>query len=228
MSSSTRCQSNFSLPAAPMEYRDIASKQFAESRVRPLVLVQSIDPEGKRRDEMELSNEEFAERIRRERAEASAETEQRVQQKYEAKLQETRAALTEALAAFQAQRGNYFARVEAEVIQVSLAIAAKILRREAQVDPMLVAVLVRLTIEKMREGSSVTVRVSAGQAAAWRAYFAAQPKIVGLEVVEDPALSGADCVVETELGTTSFGLDQQLKEIERGFFDLLALRPESR
>jgi flagellar assembly protein FliH len=32
-------------------------------------------------------------------------------------------------------------------------------------------------------------------------------------------------VLETELGTANFGLDSQLKEVEQGFFDLLALRP---
>jgi flagellar assembly protein FliH len=228
MSSNAGCGNVFSQPVAAMEYRDIGSKQFAESRLRPLVLVQPVDPAGKRHVEVELSNEELAERIRQERAEASTETEKKLRQEYEAKMQETRAELAKALVEFQAQRSDYFSRVEAEVIQMSLAIAAKILRREAQVDPMLVAVLVRMTIEKMREGSTVTVRVGAGLAAAWKAYFAGQPMIVGLEVVEDLSLSQTDCIVETELGTTNFGLDQQLKELERGFFDLLALRPEGR
>jgi flagellar assembly protein FliH len=35
-------------------------------------------------------------------------------------------------------------------------------------------------------------------------------------------------VLETELGSANFGLDTQLKEVEQGFFDLLALRPEKR
>jgi hypothetical protein len=35
-------------------------------------------------------------------------------------------------------------------------------------------------------------------------------------------------VLETELGDAHFGLDRQLKEVEQGFFDLLALRPASR
>jgi flagellar assembly protein FliH len=35
-------------------------------------------------------------------------------------------------------------------------------------------------------------------------------------------------MVETELGSANFGLDTQLKEVEQGFFDLLALRPVSR
>jgi len=49
-----------------------------------------------------------------------------------------------------------------------------------------------------------------------------------VEVIADDKLSDLDCVVETELGSANFGLDTQLKEVERGFFDLLALRPAKR
>jgi flagellar assembly protein FliH len=35
-------------------------------------------------------------------------------------------------------------------------------------------------------------------------------------------------MVETELGIANFGLDTQLKEVEQGFFDLLALKPVNR
>ena len=47
-------------------------------------------------------------------------------------------------------------------------------------------------------------------------------------MTEDAQLSDQDCVLETELGTANFGLDAQLKEVEQGFFDLLALRPANR
>jgi flagellar assembly protein FliH len=46
-----------------------------------------------------------------------------------------------------------------------------------------------------------------------------------VQIVEDAALSDHDCLVETELGVANFGLDTQLKEVEQGFFDLMALRP---
>ena len=52
--------------------------------------------------------------------------------------------------------------------------------------------------------------------------------MVHVEVVEDMSLSDQDCIVATELGFANFGLDTQLKEVEQGFFDLLALRPTSR
>ena len=226
MSSSTEFESVFSLPVAAMEYRDMAGHLISDGPVRPGG--RTNGGAGKRRVQVELSEEELAERITRERAEATHQAEQRLRQEYEAKLKAVQAPLASAIAAFEVQRTDYYARVEAEVVQLALAIAAKILHREAQVDPMLVAALVRMTIEKMREGSSVTVRVGAGRAKRWKEYFAGQPSVSHVEVIEDAELSDHDCVLETELGSANFGLDTQLKEVEQGFFDLLALRPESR
>jgi flagellar assembly protein FliH len=216
----------FSLPIAALEYRDMAGHLVSDAVARPGTLANIAG--GRRRSEVEFSQEEMAERITRERAEATHQAEQRLRQEYEAKLQAEREPIAAALAAFEAQRGEYFARVEAEVVRLSLAIAAKILHREAQVDPMLLAALVRITIEKMHEGSSVTVRVGAGRSKRWKEYFAGQPSVAHVEVTEDAELSDHDCVLETELGSANFGLDTQLKEVEQGFFDLLALRPDNR
>jgi flagellar assembly protein FliH len=91
-----------------------------------------------------------------------------------------------------------------EIVQLALAIAAKILHREAQVDPMLVATLVRMAVEKMREGSRVTVRVGPARAQ-WKAYFASQPSLARVEVVENAELSEHDCLLETELGRRTLG-----------------------
>jgi flagellar assembly protein FliH len=220
MSSSAEINSVFSLPILSLQYQDIGGvpKGGTEPAAEP----------PQRKPDIELSNEEFAARIARERAEAAAQAEQKLRQEYEASLQAARAPIAAALTNFESQRIEYFSRVEAEVVQLALAIAAKILHREAQVDPMLVATLVRMAIEKMREGSSVTVRGGAGCARRWKEYFAAHAKNVRVEVVEDPQLSDHDCVLETELGSAHFGLDTQLKEVEQGFFDLLALRPVTR
>jgi flagellar assembly protein FliH len=45
-------------------------------------------------------------------------------------------------------------------------------------------------------------------------------------VVEDGNLGPDDCMLETDLGSADFSIDTQLKEVEQGFFDLLAHRPE--
>ena len=222
MSSSAEFSSVFTIPVAAMEYRDMAGLPVSNGAGK------TASGDGKAESEVVLSEEELAERIARERVDATKQAEQRLRQDYEAKLQAARAPIAAAVAAFEAQRAEYFTRVEAEVVQLALAIAAKILHREAQVDPMLIAALVRITIEKMREGSSVTVRVSPGRVQRWKEFFAAQANTAHVEVVVDAGLSDHDCLLETELGVANFGLDTQLKEVEQGFFDLLVLRPESR
>jgi flagellar assembly protein FliH len=226
MSSSVEFESLFSLPITAMEYRDMAGHVPSDGNGRPGV--RGANGTIRRRASVTLTEEELATRIQREVGEATRQTEQRTRQEYEAKLKAAQAPLASAIAAFEVQRTDYYARVEAEVVQLALAIAAKILHREAQVDPMLVAALVRMTIEKMREGSSVTVRVGPGCGKRWKEYFAGQSCVAQIDVIEDAALRDHDCLVETELGVANFGLDTQLKEVEQGFFDLLALRPENR
>ena len=226
MSSNAGTGSVFSPPIASLEYRDVAGHPISDGGMKPGV--RAVSGGGRRRTDVEIMEQELVERIARERAEATHQAEQRLRQEYESKLQAARGPIAAALDAFEMQRAEYFSRVEAEVVQLALAIAAKILHREAQVDPSLVAALVRITIEKMREGSSVTVRVGTGRSKRWKEFFAGQPSVAHVEVTEDPELSDHDCVLETELGAANFGLDTQLKEVEQGFFDLLALRPDNR
>ncbi len=96
--------------------------------------------------------------------------------------------IRKALEHFQAERKEYFSRVESDVVQLALAIAAKILHREAQVDPMLVAALVRVAIDKLHDGSSVSVRVSPAEAGKWRAFLAHPLNGSTVEIVEDAHL----------------------------------------
>jgi len=214
----------FPAPIKTLEYRDMGGGGAGS----PLMDVMGAREEAARQAEIATAETELNERIKRERADAAQQTEQRLRQEFEQKLQAAHAPVAAAVSAFAGQRAEYFARVESEVVQLALAIAAKILHREAQVDPMLVASLVRMAVEKLREGSSVTVRVGRGRGLRWREYFAAQQTAAQVDVVEDAALSEHDCLVETELGIANFGLDTQLKEVEQGFFDLLALKPVSR
>jgi flagellar assembly protein FliH len=226
MSSSAEFAGVFAVPITSLQYRDIAGRPISSGPSD--TDARSSEAAGKRRAEVELSEAEFAERIRWERGEAAREAEQKLRPELELKLQAARAPIVAAVAAFEGQRDEYFSRVEAEVVQLALAIAGKILHREAQVDPMLVAALVRMAIEKIQDGSSVTIRVSPGRAAQWKQYFAAQANAARVEILGDTGLSEHDCMLETELGSANFGLDAQLKEVEQGFFDLLALRPSSR
>jgi flagellar biosynthesis/type III secretory pathway protein FliH len=69
------------------------------------------------------------------------------------------------------------------------------------------------------------VRVPPEDVTNWTHYFSEQ---TNLEVVGDPMLEPKACLLETELGVANLALVAQLKEVEQGFFDLLAQRPDSK
>jgi flagellar assembly protein FliH len=170
-----------------------------------------------------LTEEALANRLANARAEAAQQTEQRLRKEFDAR---DRDRIAEAVRAFEAERNEYFAKVEKEVVRLALSIAGKILHREAQVDPMLVAALVKIALSQLKDGSEATVRARPEEAARWREYFAeGAAQTLHVSVIEDSEVEPGGCVLETELGCANFSIDAQLKEVEKGFFDVLAQRP---
>lgn len=190
----------------------------------------SSAPQSKHDSESEQAPKVFSEQeakdlLQAARMQSVTETEIRLRSEYETRSTREAEKIRQAIERFHAEQANYFSRVEVEVVQLVLAVAAKILHREAQVDSMLVAALVRVAIDKLHDGSSVTVRVPPAEGARWRAFLEHPVNAATIAVVEDTQLSSGDCILETELGSANFSIEAQMKEIERGFFDLLAQRP---
>jgi flagellar assembly protein FliH len=145
---------------------------------------------------------------------------------FEQNLAEVRAQMTAALGQFAQQREGYFRQVEREVVQLSLSIARKILHREVQMDPLLLAGIVRVALENLNSATQVRLRAHPAEVPLWRTYFQNAPvNGVTPELLGDPSLAAGCCILETELGSTQISLDTQLKEIEQGFLDLLEQRP---
>ncbi len=145
---------------------------------------------------------------------------------FEKALANERQSLMGAVRDFARERETYFQRVEAEVVGLAMAIARKILHREAQVDPLLLAGVVRVGLDKVAAGTRVRLRVHPDQVKGWQEFFTLQHDMQALpELMGDSTLGPGHCILETELGSTDLTLETQLKEIEQGFFDLLAQRP---
>jgi len=141
-------------------------------------------------------------------------------------LARERESLASALVQFTRDRAAYFQKVEGEVVQLALSIARKILHREAQIDPLLLAGIVRVALEKIDGATGVILRVHPQNAADWRRYLATYLEPAGVpEIVEDPAQPPDRCQLVTSMGTATLGLEGQLKEIEQGLTDLLAAPP---
>ena len=176
-----------------------------------------------------MSPEELERRLADARVEGIQEGILQARQNVEKQLAEERAKIVEALRNFEQHNSEYYARAEVELVHLALGIAARILHREAQVDRMLVAALVKVALDKLNHGTKVTVRVRPEEVSDWNQYF--QKNLDGrieVEMKSDPAIEPHNCVLETELGVTELGLDKQLKEVEQGFFDLLAHRPSAK
>ncbi len=159
---------------------------------------------------------------------ALKEGEARARLAYDEQLEKVRDSIRTALLDFEREKAAYFQKVETEVVQLALSIAHKVLHREAQLDPLLLAGIVRVALEQIEGNTQVVVRVHPLYGADCRAYLARNmdPQEVP-EVEEDPSLQIDQCVLQTDLGTTELGIEVQLKEIEQGLMDLLAQRPKS-
>jgi flagellar assembly protein FliH len=157
------------------------------------------------------------------------EGEARARAGYEKQLAGMRASAVKLLEEFKAQRETYFSRVEPEIVQLSLAIARKILHREAQMDPLLLTGMVHVALEKLDMGTHVRLRAHPADIHFWKGYFSQGTATVRApELLGDESLLQGECAIETELGSTQVSLETQLKEIEQGFFDLLDQRPRVR
>jgi flagellar assembly protein FliH len=121
---------------------------------------------------------------------------------------------------FAEERDRYLHQVEKEVVELALAVTARILRREAQMDPLMLTGAVRVALGQLSGSTQVRVRVPPADLELWIEALALLPNLrVKPEVLAGEGMRLGDCVIETELGSVDVGIRGQLGEIERGFFD---------
>lgn len=140
-------------------------------------------------------------------------------------IEQLRLRLAQTLDEFMRERHEYYRRVEPEVVQLALGIARKVLHRESTIDPLLLAGMVRVLLERMEQASKLSVQVNPSEVSEFRAFFARHLPDKPPEVLENAELPPGHCMVHTELGTTAVGPEVQLKEIEQGLLDLQAAKP---
>jgi flagellar assembly protein FliH len=137
-------------------------------------------------------------------------------------LDRERQAIGRAIEQFAHERRSYFRRVETDVVTLTLAIARKLLRREAQIDPLLLSGVVRVALEQVQAGSQVVLRTSPSQQGDWQRFLAELPETGrAVAIVADEAVAPGTLLLETSAGKAEINLEPRLKEIENGFLDLL-------
>lgn len=137
-----------------------------------------------------------------------------------AEAERRRRQAAELIANLARERDRYFHAVEQEAVRLALAVAARILRREAQMDPLLLTGAVRVALGQLAANSEVRLRVPAKEADLWQETIALLPNVtVKPAVVADEGMRLGECVIESKVGSVDLGIRAQLSEIERGFFD---------
>jgi flagellar assembly protein FliH len=120
------------------------------------------------------------------------------------------------VADFERNCSRYFHDVEREVVKLALAVAARILHREAQTDPLLLMGAVRVALGQIAASTEVRIRVPSNDLDLWTEAIAllpnlkTKPKMIGVG-----GMQLGECAIETKLGNADLGIPHQLAEIER-------------
>ncbi|MGH9488405.1 MAG: FliH/SctL family protein [Terriglobales bacterium] len=172
-----------------------------------------------------ISELEMQQREERARREARQETECGLGADLEHRVQLEHEAVLQVLRDFEKQRGDYFLQLERDVVHLVLAIVRKVLHREAQMDPLLLAGAVRVALDQLAAGTEVVLSVPVSKMAQWEQILCQQPVLASPpQLRTDPSLEPVGCRLQTSTGITDLTLEAQLQEIERGFSDLLQRR----
>jgi len=129
---------------------------------------------------------------------------------------------------FLREQERYLHLIEHEVVQLALAVAARILRREVRMDPLLLTSAVRVALGQLSESTRVVLQVPEADLSLWTEAMRLVPNLALRPVVlAGEGMKLGECLIQTEMGSVDLGLKAQLAEIERGFFDRSGARTAS-
>ena len=142
--------------------------------------------------------------------------------------QEHAGSIQRAVDSFEEAQARYFAEAEAAVVRLALSIAARVLHREAQLDPLLLRGAVRVALEHAQQSTTCVLEVDAERAEAWERWLSGDGMIARVQVRAREDAAPGHCRLEIGASSADLSVNAQLAEIERGFFDLLQSRPAAR
>ncbi|MEW5978229.1 MAG: FliH/SctL family protein [Acidobacteriota bacterium] len=118
-------------------------------------------------------------------------------------------------------RKEVFASAEREVIRLALEVAKKVVKREVNIDDELILTLIKVALSRLSEQAVMTIRLNPKDLQSVQHHHSDPAKALneGIRLVEDPMITRGGCLIETESGIIDARVEEQFKEIERGFFE---------
>lgn len=124
---------------------------------------------------------------------------------------------------FARDRQRFFAAAESQVVKLALAVAKKILARDAECEGLPLRASVKAALARVQDGSATILRVPEEDLAAWTAMFEDQTAD-RVTVIADERMQAGGCTLETNVGQVELGVEAQLEEVARGFGELMQVQ----
>jgi flagellar assembly protein FliH len=127
--------------------------------------------------------------------------------------------LGETLQELTALRAEMIQRSERQVVQLAMAIAERLIRREISLDRGLLYAMARVALERLGEHASATIRLHPDDYAAVSAVQAADWTDAQVKVVPDAIVNRGGCLVQSDFGFMDVDVAAQFNELSRTLFE---------
>ena len=122
--------------------------------------------------------------------------------------------LAQTLDELQSLRTDLIRRTEREVVELSLAIARKVLQREASLDHELLLAMARVALDRLADVATASIRLHPEDyAVTVAARGSTAVTSHGVHIVADAAVRRGGCVVQSEFGSVDVGVTAQIDEL---------------
>lgn len=112
-------------------------------------------------------------------------------------------------------RDEMVRQTEQQVVELALAIARRVLHREASIDPELAGALAHVALDRLGPASPATIRLHPDDYSTVGSHAAEGWNGRAVKVVPDPAVARGGCLVESDFGYIDASVDAQVDEIAR-------------
>jgi flagellar assembly protein FliH len=123
--------------------------------------------------------------------------------------------LAQTLEELGALRESMIRQTEHQMVDLALAIARRILRRETTLDGDLIVAMARVALERLGEAASATIRLNPEDYAHTVQRHGEEWAGKKVKVLPDASVSRGGCQVESEFGFVNAGVEAQFDEVMR-------------
>lgn len=119
--------------------------------------------------------------------------------------------LKQTVVELQSLRAEMIHKTERQVVQLSIAMARRIVHREITLDTELLTAMARVALDRLGESANATIRLHPDD---YAATVGAQTQDAGVvRVVADPMVRRGGCMVHSEFGLIDVSADAQIQEL---------------